>query len=201
MQDGFVKVAACAPRIRVADVTYNVRACADAVRKAAGDGAKVVVLPELCITGSTCGDLFWQNALLDAAFAGVVDLAAELQDIDALVFVGAPLCVDGRLYDCAVALHAGEILGIVPKRYVPAAQSRHFVAGPEEATYVAFGDDGAVPFGAKVLFACSNLADLVVAAEVGEDLDAPVSMLAGHAFAGATLRGRARPRARGVKAV
>ena len=187
MQDGFVKVAACAPRIRVADVSYNVRACADAVREVADAGAKIVVLPELCITGSTCGDLFWQNALLDAAFAGVVDLAAELQGVDALVCVGAPICVDGRLYDCAVALHAGEILGIVPKRRVSAAQARYFAAGPEEATYVAFGDDGAVPFGAKVLFACSNLADLVVAAEVGEDLTAPVPSLAAHAFAGATL--------------
>ncbi|MBR3224973.1 MAG: NAD(+) synthase [Atopobiaceae bacterium] len=186
MRDGFVKVAACAPRIRVADVGHNVGACVDAIFDAAQAGAKVVVLPELCLTGATCGDLFYSDVLIDAALEGVFAIAQATIDLDVLAFVGAPICVDGKLYDCAVALGEGEILAIVPKRAITAAQARQFSVGPQEVSYV-YMDDETVPFGSHVLLSCATLPDLVVAAEVGEDARALLSPAAEHVCAGATL--------------
>ena len=93
MRDGFVSVCAVAPYVRVADVAHNVDACAEAARAAAECGAKVVVLPELALTGCTCGDLFMQDLLLDAAEQGLADLADKTADLDALVLVGVPLRV------------------------------------------------------------------------------------------------------------
>ena len=186
MQDGFVKVTACAPRIRVADVAHNIQACIDAIGAAAKDGAKIVVLPELCLTGSTCGDLFRQDVLIGAALAGVLEVAEATAGFDVLAFVGAPVCVDGKLYDCAVALNEGEIVGLVPKTLLTSAQARHFSAGPSEVSYVSLGDE-TVPFGSKLLLACATCSDLVVAAEVGEDIDALVAPSVEHARMGATV--------------
>ncbi len=96
MQDGFIKVASITPRVRVADVAFNVESCLAAIEEAAGNrGAKVVVLPELCITGYTCEDLFWQDALLDAAERGLVSIAARTADVDALLLLGLPVRVAG----------------------------------------------------------------------------------------------------------
>lgn len=186
MQDGFVKVTAAAPRIRVADVAQNTQGCIDAIQGAASKGAQIVVLPELCVTGSTCGDLFWQDILIDAALEGVVAIAHATASLDTLAFVGAPICVDGKLYDCAVALGRGEILGIIPKRLLSAAQARHFSVGPEDVSYVSMGED-VVPFGSKLLLCCTALPDLVVAAEIGEDLLSLMPPSIEHVAAGATL--------------
>ena len=99
MRDGFVKVAAASPQVRVADVGANVDACEACVRDAADKGARVVVLPELAVTGYTCEDLFWQSALLDAAERGVATLAERLGELDALVLVGAPVRANGKLQE------------------------------------------------------------------------------------------------------
>ena len=89
MQDGFIKVASITPRVRVADVAFNVESCLAAIEEAAGNrGAKVVVLPELCITGYTCEDLFWQDALLDAAEKGVAELVSATAEDDVIVLAG-----------------------------------------------------------------------------------------------------------------
>ena len=194
MQDGFVKVAVRTPRVRVADVEHNVYACIEMIREAAIAGAKVIVLPELCVCGYTCEDLFWQDALLEASARAVARIAEAVADVDALVFVGAPLMVNAKLYNCAVAVAHGKILGVVPKRHVPNYgefyEARHFTSAPEESTLanIRFGDLVAtVPFGAEQLFVCSTMPDLVVAAEVCEDLWAPNPPSISHALAGATL--------------
>ena len=115
MQDGFVKVAARTPEVRVADVDFNVKAVVQEVRKSFSlDGARVIVLPELALTGYTCEDLFWQDALLDAAEKGVADVARATSRVDALVLVGAPVRAGGKLYNCAVALSRGRVLGMNP---------------------------------------------------------------------------------------
>ena len=120
MQDGFVKVAARSPQVRVADVDANVEACiaevTDAVRT---DGAKLVVLPELCVTGYSCEDLFWQDALLAAAERGLARFAEATRDFDALVVAGLPSRVNAKLYNCAAAIAHGRLLGLVPKRHIP----------------------------------------------------------------------------------
>ena len=194
MQDGFVKVAVRTPRVRVADVEHNVYACVEMIREAAIAGAKVIVLPELCVCGYTCEDLFWQDALLEASARAVTRIAEDVADVDALVFVGAPLMVNAKLYNCAVAIAHGKVLGVVPKRHVPNYgefyEARHFAPAPDECTIasIRFGDLVAtVPFGAEQLFACSTMPDLVVAAEVCEDLWAPNPPSISHALAGATL--------------
>ena len=192
MQDGFIKVASITPRVRVADVAFNVESCLAAIEEAAGNrGAKVVVLPELCITGYTCEDLFWQDALLDAAERGLVSIAARTADVDALLLLGLPVRVASKLYNCAAVLFRGELLGLVPKRYVPMYnefyEGRHFVSGSKTVTSVDFGLLGEVPFGTNQLFACDTIPELVVGAEICEDLWVPMPPSNAHAVAGATL--------------
>ena len=193
MRDGFVKVSARTPEVRVADVTFNVEHCIDAVHDAVeNDGAKLVVLPELCITGYTCEDLFWQDALLDAAQQGLFDFAEKTADLDALLFVGVPWRVNGKLYNCAAAVCAGEVIALVPKTHVPNYHEfyelRHFTpATPGTYGFVDMGQEEVVPFGTSVLLRCKSMPDLVVAAEVCEDLWAPNPPSITHALAGATV--------------
>ena len=188
MQDGFVKVAAASPKVRVANVAYNAQQCIGIIRKASEAGAKVVVLPELCLTGATCGDLFWQDELLDATEAALTRVAHDVAECgEVLVFVGAPLRVGGKLYNCAVALEGGMVRGIVPKRALSAAEARHFAPGSEDVTCVDMPGTLGVPFGTKQLFAVGGVPSLVVAAEVGDDLRAPIPPSTNHALAGATV--------------
>ena len=102
MRQGFVKVAAVTPKIRVADTGYNAKVICQSVKEAAEAGAKVIVLPELCITGYTCGDLFLQEKLLREAKEELLHIAAFTMDVDAIVFVGLPLAYKGKLYNLSL---------------------------------------------------------------------------------------------------
>ena len=192
MRDGFVKVAAVTPEVRVADVAFNVGACVSAAREAATkDGAVVIVLPELALTGYTCEDLFWQDALVRAADAGLADFAAATADLDALLLVGVPVRAGGKLYNCAAAVSRGMVLGLVPKTHIPTYnefyEGRHFVSGPAEPVPVSIAGDKNVPMGTNLLFPCLELPELVVAAEICEDLWVAAPPSIAHAQAGATL--------------
>ncbi|MBR3235917.1 MAG: NAD(+) synthase [Atopobiaceae bacterium] len=192
MQDGFVKVAARTPEVRVADVDYNVERCVDAACEAVDrEGAKIVVFPELCITGYTCEDLFWQDALLDAAQQGLFSFADQTANLDALLFVGVPWRVNGKLYNCAAALCAGEVLALIPKTFVPNYnefyEMRHFTPAPQGCICIDMGQEELVPFGTDILLRCSSMPDLVVAAEICEDLWTPKPPSIAHALAGATV--------------
>ena len=192
MKDGFVKVAAVTPNVRVADVSSNVDFILDSVYAACEDaGAKLIVCPELCVTGYTCGDLFFQSTLIRAAEAGVATIAERTAQLDALIFVGAPVAVSNKLYDCAVAIAGGSVLGVVPKQNIPGHnefnEGRHFAAGPAEVSPIDFAGQLDVPFGANQLFACEALPELVVAAELSEDLFVVNPPSARHALAGATV--------------
>ena len=118
MRDGFVKVAAVTPKIRVADTTYNAGVIVEGIREAAAAGAKVIVLPELVITGYTCSDLFLQEYLLEQAKRALGTIAEETAEVDAILFVGLPLAYNGKLYNVAAVLCRGEVLGFVPKTYL-----------------------------------------------------------------------------------
>ena len=130
MRDGFVKVAAVTPKIRVADTTYNAGVIVEGIREAAVAGAKVIVLPELVITGYTCSDLFLQEYLLEQAKRALGTIAEETAEVDAILFVGLPLAYNGKLYNVAAVLCRGEVLGFVPKTYLPNYnefyEARHF---------------------------------------------------------------------------
>ena len=192
MQDGFVKVAAVTPEVCVADVNFNVDACVAAAERACTeDGASVVVLSELAITGYTCEDLFWQDALLDAAERGLADFASRTAELDALLLVGVPVRVNAKLYNCCAVVTSGTILGVVPKRHVPTYnefyEGRHFVPGTADVVPIDVAGQLDVPFGMSQLFACEELPELVVAAEICEDLWVPEPPSIRHALAGATL--------------
>ena len=169
MKQGFIKVAAATPDIRVADVAFNTEEIIKRMREAAGNGARIIVFPELCVTGYTCGDLFTQDALLETAKGGLLKITEATRDLEALVFVGCPIAVDGELYNTAAALNKGMILGFTTKTFLPNYgefyEMRQFTPGPDVTREIAF-DGKRVPFGPQILFVSRETKDLVVSAEI-----------------------------------
>ncbi|MDE6663522.1 MAG: NAD(+) synthase [Lachnospiraceae bacterium] len=190
MKHGFVKVAAVTPKIKVADPAYNARQICACMEAAVEKGAKIIVFPELCLTGYTCGDLFLQELLLRGAKEALKNIATETQGSDALVFVGLPMEKDHKLYNVAAVIQDGAVLALIPKRCIPAYaefyEARHFEPGNSMAeTYI--WDDEEIPFGTDILFEADCMKDLVVGCEICEDLWAPQSPHISHALAGASV--------------
>lgn len=190
MKDGFITVAAATPEVVVADCVANTHNIIERVRALEAQHAKLMVFPELCITGYTCSDLFWQDKLLDAAQDALITIARETAAVDALIVVGLPLRAKGKLMNVAAALNRGRVLGFVPKQNLPAYnefyEARHFCAGSAcDGTVAIDGVD--VPVGANLLFTCSTMPNFVVALELCEDLWVPCPPSINHALAGATV--------------
>ena len=190
MIDGYLKVAAITPNVRVADVEFNCNEICKCIDEAAGKKVKLMVFPELCITGYTCQDLFFQDRLLQAAKEALLKTAKHSKGVDALIFVGLPLAVDGKLYNVAAALCDGEILGIVPKTYLPNYnefyEARHFHSGKElDATIQIDGKN--VRVSKDILFICNEMPALMIASELCEDLWVPNPPSTAHCMAGATV--------------
>ena len=190
MRDGFIKAAASTPEIRVADVDHNKKLICEGVDQAWKEGIQLLVYPELCLTGYTCGDLFWQEELLEKARQGLSEIVMHSLGKKMLIFVGLPWEMNGKLYNVAAAVSDGELLGLVPKRYLPAYsefyEERNFTPGKEEITRVMV-DGKEIPFGSSILFSCPEVRGLSVAAELCEDLWTPEPPSIGHAMAGATV--------------
>ena len=191
MKHGFVKVAAVTPKVVVADTKYNAEIICDGIAEAAAAGAKVIVLPELCITGYTCGDLFLQEKLLREAKVALLKIASFTSFMDCLIFVGLPYAHHGKLYNVAAAISEGKVLGFVPKTCIPNYnefyEGRHFAVGMNEIVEVELTEDKKVPMGTKLLFACKELPDLKIGVEICEDLWTPQPPSIMHALNGATL--------------
>ena len=190
MKDGFITVATATPQVAVADCEANTQAILACINEMAAAHAKVMVLPELCITGYTCSDLFWQTKLLDEAEAALSVIAEESRQVDALITVGMPLRVAGKLLNVAAILCRGKVLGFVPKVNLPAYnefyETRHFTSGSADMGTVQFcGEE--IPVGTNLLFSCENMVDLCVAAEICEDLWVPNPPSVHHALAGASV--------------
>ena len=190
MRHGFVKVAAVTPDIRVADVAYNTEQICKGIEESLEKGAKVVVFPELCITGYTCGDLFTQDVLLADARKALHTIAAVTQGKDGLVFVGLPLAVEGELYNVAAAISRGRILGLTTKSFLPNYgefyEMRQFRQGPDVAREILF-DGEKLPFGPQILFVAEEMDALIVSAEICEDVWSPVPPSIEAAREGAVL--------------
>ena len=190
MRDGFIKAAASTPEIRVADVDHNKKLICEGVDQAWKEGIQLLVYPELCLTGYTCGDLFWQEELLEKARQGLSEIVMHSLGKKMLIFVGLPWEMNGKLYNVAAAVSDGELLGLVPKRYLPAYsefyEERNFTPGKEEITRVMV-EGKEIPFGSRILFSCPEVRGLSVAAELCEDLWTPEPPSIGHAMAGATV--------------
>ena len=190
MKDGFIKVAAATPEIKVGDCPYNGDSIINCIHAANEQKVKLLVLPELCITGYTCNDLFLQDTLLQEAKAQLMRIVEESKQFDMGIVVGLPMQVKGKLYNCGAVIHSGKLLGIVPKKYLPNYaefyEARHFAKGMETVTMLQVGEE-MVPFGMNLLFQCENIPNFIFACELCEDLWVPNPPSVSHALAGATI--------------
>ncbi len=191
MRDGFVKVAAGTPKIKVADCRHNAEQIFTLMREADRQGVRVLVLPELCLTGYTCADLFLQDTLLRGAQDGLATILQATKNLDLLTALGMPVKSENNLYNCAVVIHKGVILGVVPKTNLPnygeCSEGRWFTPAPAGACVSVELCGQSVPMGAGMLFPCTTMPDLTVGVEICEDLWSfapPSADLAAH---GATL--------------
>ena len=191
MRQGFVKAAAVTPKIKVADTKYNAELILDMMKESTRQGAKIVVFPELCLTGYTCQDLFLQERLLQGAKDALMKLVKESASLDAIFFVGLPFEILGKLYNVAAVFSHGEVLGFVPKSYLPNYnefyEARHFVSGAELATEVVLPDGSCVPADRDLLFVCEQMPKLRIGVELCEDLWTPNPPSISHALAGASV--------------
>ena len=189
MKYGFVKVASATPEIRVADCAYNTDAVLTLWQQADKEGCQLVVFPELVLTGSTCGDLFLHQTLLDGALAGLKKLTEESKDLNAVAVIGMPLMHQGKLYNCAAIVQNGDVLSIVPKSVIGSA--RQFTAAPEKNT--TYSDAlfpigmGEALFGTKQVFSCESIPEFTFSVVFEDDLLTPLPPSAFHAVAGANI--------------
>jgi len=189
---GFVKVAAATPKIRVADCEFNANQIIAQINEAEKNGASLVVFPELCVTGYTCSDLFLQSALLNAAKDAVKKIVFETAELDIISIVGTPIALRQSLFNCAVVIYKGKILGIVPKINIPNYsefyEARHFTSGKDfdEGLFEFNGFDN-VYFGSNLIFACRQMPDFSFAVEICEDLWTPESPSVELALSGANI--------------
>jgi len=191
VRQGFVKAAAVTPKIKVADTKYNAELILDMMKESTRQGAKIVVFPELCLTGYTCQDLFLQERLLQGAKDALMKLVKESASLDAIFFVGLPFEILGKLYNVAAVFSHGEVLGLVPKSYLPNYnefyEARHFVSGAELAAEVVLPDGSCVPADRDLLFVCEQMPKLRIGVELCEDLWTPNPPSISHALAGASV--------------
>ncbi len=187
---GFLKASTVSPALRVADCDYNAGEIISAMQSASAAGVQLLVLPELCITGYTCSDLFFQRTLQNGALSALSKIIAASAEHEMLTVVGLPLMVGGKLFNCAAVLCGGAVLGVVPKTYLPNYgefyEMRQFTAGSTEVEWIPLlGEE--VPFGTSLLFACAEMPSFVLGVEICEDLWSPLPPSTFHALAGATV--------------
>ena len=190
MKDGFIKVAAATPKIKVADPVYNTEEILKIIDETEKKGASILVFSELTISGYTCGDLFLQQPLLTECKNQLLRIVKATKKKDMLVVVGCPIIVNQKLYNCAVVINQGEILGIVPKTHLPNYSEfyelRHFTSGEGLDEMVMIGEEY-ITVCANQVFTCENIPELVIACEICEDLWVPLPPSTYHAMAGATV--------------
>lgn len=195
MKEQFIKVSAATPHIRVSDPAYNATQIIKEMKQADHAGCKLVVFPELCLTGYTCGDLFLQDSLLEGALHGLLQIIDFSKELDMITLVGLPLSSHERLYNVAAVIYRGELLGLVPKTNIPNYsefyEARHFSPAPAKTTWIdipRLGELGeSVLFGSKVLFTADNFPGFSLGVEICEDLWTPLPPSCGLALHGATV--------------
>lgn len=190
MKDGFIRCAAMVPKVTVADCGANEREIIRLLDEADEAGANVVVFPELCITGYTCGDLFLQDKLTSEAMQSLLVIAEHTKGMNLIAFVGLPVLYQNKLHNAAAAVCNGEILGMTTKSHFPNYsefyEARHFVPASSDYVFIDIGQNS-VLFGPKLLYRCLDIPELVIGAEICEDLWVPSPPSVNHAAAGATL--------------
>ena len=174
MIHGFYRVCCARPELRIADITFNVKSIERSVDLAHQAGAALVVFPELSVTGYSCGDLFFQRTLIDAATAGLGEILIQSQSWSSLVIVGVPVIVDGRMFNCAAVVSNGRLLGVVPKSVIPNSsefyEKRWFTSGAGLITRSIRLAGQEAPFGVDLIFSSHSCPELQIAVEICEDL-------------------------------
>lgn len=188
---GFVRVAAASPRVHLADPASNARETIDLMRKAGKAGAAVCIFPELGLSGYTIDDLHMQSTLLAAVREAIARVRHASKSLAPVVVVGAPIQVGLAIHGCAVVIHRGAILGVVPKTYLPNYrefyEKRQFaMSGDATVTEIALAGD-TVPFGVDLTFEASDIPDFTLAIEICEDMWAPIPPSTYAALAGANI--------------
>ncbi len=191
MIDGFIKVAAVSPDIKVADIDYNKENIIKNIIKSNEKGVSLVVFPELCITGYTCGDLFLQKELIDAAMRAIICIAEHTAKCECISIIGMPLCYNDKLYNCAAVICKGEILGFIPKTNIPNYtefyELRYFAPAPNMPCEIKLSNNKIAMMHTKLLFESNNNPEFTFAVEICEDLWTASRPSASHALAGAKI--------------
>lgn len=191
MINGFIRVAAATPSIKVADCKHNSEKIIELIKQAAVEKAAIAVFPELCVTAYTCGDLFNQRILIKEAYNSLLKIAEETAGLDIVSVVGAPLQAGNGLVNCAVVISSGKILGVVPKAYLQSgngySEERFFTSSLNvNEDYINIGGE-AVPFGTDLIFCSDKIPEFKFAVETGGDLWVPKSPSADYVLAGAVI--------------
>ncbi len=188
---GYVRTGAAVPKLRVADCVYNKEEILHSIEEAKAKGIGILVFPELSVTSYTCADLFFQEPLLSAAETAVCEILQATKQTDMLIVLGVPIACDNQLFNCAAFLHQGKLLGLVPKTLVPNYsefyEERWFASSTDLLCDEVIYCGQTVPIGADLLFRATNQSDVVIAAEICEDLWGPIPPSSYQALYGATL--------------
>lgn len=183
MKDGFIKAACVTPELKVADCEYNSDQIIENIKMAYSSGVTVCAFPELCITGYTCGDLFFQKKLLDKAMECLKKIISETSGFNMINIVGLPISSEGKIYNCAAIFNRGKLLAFVPKKNIPNYsefyEARYFTPGRKYGIFNFYGSE--VPMGTDIVFQCDDMNEFTFGVEICEDLwvsDSPSVLLA-----------------------
>ena len=193
MTYGFIKTACVSPELKIADCEFNAAQIISSANEAAKKGAQIIVFPELSITGYTCGDLFFQNALQQSVLEQLEKIALKTKTTKALIFVGLPFARTEGIYNCAAAIYGGKILALIPKTFLPNYsefyERRQFTpfSSKQKTQFVRIGNQENIPFGTDILIQDKSEKSLCVACELCEDLWVPLPPSTRHVLAGATI--------------
>lgn len=190
MKFGFIRTAAATPLIKVADCKYNTENIISSINQAYKNNAELIVFPELCITGYTCGDLFSQRRLVSSAVESIEKIKAAIKDKNIIVVLGFPFEYLGNLYNCAAVLYNGMTLAIIPKSYLPNYnefyEMRWFKEALKDTKLIDFlGEE--VPFGTNVIIQSESMPEFALGVEICEDLWSVIPPSLNHSLAGATV--------------
>jgi len=190
MKDGFIRVGCANFRVELANVRANTDQIIDYMKKAQENHIKVLLFPELCLTGYTIEDLFYQKRVINEVYQGLENILDASYELDMFIVVGAPLLHMNKLYNCAIVINEGEILGVIPKTHVPNYHEfyevRHFASAPKETTEIMINGNY-YPFGTRIIFEDMKHQHIKIAIEICEDLWAPLPPSTHHCLNGATL--------------
>ena len=188
---GFVRTAAAIPFGKVAGIEYNKKQIISMIKEASANKSSIVIFPELSITSYTCSDLFQQSSIIQGSIKALLDIALLTKNIPILSIVGLPIINNNQLFNCAAVINKGNILGIIPKSYIPGYREfyepRWFSGIESEHSDKIYVDNKEIPFGDDILFIDKNFRDLKIGIEICEDLWVPIPPSSLQALAGATI--------------